>query len=203
MCFTQIRVPERVLHECHHPEEGGEGQDGPGRTADELPVPARALQPHPGRHRFGSRLVVSFVWPDSVTDVRSLPVTVAVVTDWNDTLAPAFRRSVNFFVPCYFQAFPPYRQQFLPADSCPVAQFTSADQPLAGMRPNGQSLLDCVVPVSAGLTLALFLLLRLQASTSTPTSCPATPCWASRCSCSAPRWWCTPCLATSTCCTPS
>lgn len=60
-----------------------------------------------------------------------------VVTDWNDTLAPAFRKGVNFFVPCYYQAFPPYRQQFLSPDTCPVEQFTAPSQPLSQMRPKG------------------------------------------------------------------
>jgi hypothetical protein len=63
---------------------------------------------------------------------------LAVMTDWNDTLAPAFRKKVNFFVPCYFPAFPPYRQQELAADTCPVSQFTSPDQPILGMRANGE-----------------------------------------------------------------
>lgn len=62
---------------------------------------------------------------------------VTPITDWNDTLAPVFRKQVNFFVPCYFQAFPPYRQQELPTNTCPVSQFTAADQRLLDMRPNG------------------------------------------------------------------
>jgi hypothetical protein len=65
------------------------------------------------------------------------------MTDWNDTLAPAFRKQVNFFVPCYFPAFPPYRQQELAADTCPVSQFTSPDQPVLGMRPNGERSRTC------------------------------------------------------------
>lgn len=62
----------------------------------------------------------------------------AVVTDWNDTLAPDFRKGVNYFVPCYFQAFPPYQVQHLPTDTCPVARYTSADQPLLEIRPDGK-----------------------------------------------------------------
>ena len=44
-----------------------------------------------------------------------------VVTDWNDTLAPTFRRDVNYYVPCYLMAFPPYRKSKLEESYCPVA----------------------------------------------------------------------------------
>jgi hypothetical protein len=62
---------------------------------------------------------------------------LTVITDWNDTTAALFRRDVNFFVPCYFQALPPYRQQQLPSSTCPVAGLSSESQPLLSIRPNG------------------------------------------------------------------
>ena len=34
-----------------------------------------------------------------------------VVTDWNDSLSSPFRKKVNFNVPCYLMAFPPYSDQ--------------------------------------------------------------------------------------------
>lgn len=46
----QICLSERVLHQRDHPEEGREGQVGPGPAADVQPVPAGAVQPRPGRH---------------------------------------------------------------------------------------------------------------------------------------------------------
>lgn len=68
----------------------------------------------------------------------TLVQTVTMITDWNDTLAPAFRKEVNFFVPCYYQAFPPYRKQQLHTNSCPVAQFSDPAQALLDIRPNGE-----------------------------------------------------------------
>lgn len=50
-----------------------------------------------------------------------------MVTDWNDTLAAVFRQDVNYYVPCYFMAFPPYRVRPMATDTCPVAEFTAAD----------------------------------------------------------------------------
>ena len=31
-----------------------------------------------------------------------------MITDWNDIYAAPFRKSVNFYVPCYLLAFPPF-----------------------------------------------------------------------------------------------
>eukprot|EP01038_Epipyxis_sp_PR26KG_P005828 gene5828-8037_t len=44
---------------------------------------------------------------------------IILISDWNDTLAPQFRQSVNYFVPCYYMAFPPYRE-IRSRDSCSV-----------------------------------------------------------------------------------
>jgi len=87
------------------------------------------------------------------------------MTDWNDTLAPKFRKGVNYFVPCFFQAFPPYQIQHLPTESCPVAGYTSPDQPLLEVRPDGfydnSNILNCdsylgVIFFTVGATLVVY-----------------------------------------------
>ncbi|RYH21327.1 hypothetical protein EON65_20940 [archaeon] len=50
--------------------------------------------------------------------------------DWSDTLAESFRKGVNFYVPCYYAAFPPFKQTFLPPSTCPVASYSSPSQEL-------------------------------------------------------------------------
>lgn len=51
-----------------------------------------------------------------------------VVLDWNDTHAAEYRRSVNYFVPCYFMAFPPYTEQNKGEASCANFGTISGDQ---------------------------------------------------------------------------
>ena len=52
-----------------------------------------------------------------------------IVTDWNDTLTEEFRRSVNYYTPCYMWAFPPYTQPNIPSSNCPVHYSISENQP--------------------------------------------------------------------------
>lgn len=54
-----------------------------------------------------------------------------VVTDWNNTLAPAYRQPITRYVPAFFLAFPPFRVTNRPADQCPVF-----DHKLASIDPN-------------------------------------------------------------------
>ena len=61
-----------------------------------------------------------------------VPFCRKVIYDWNDTAAPAHRKDVNYFVPCYYQAFPPYREQRLTPDTCSVAQYAADDMPVRG-----------------------------------------------------------------------
>ena len=60
-------------------------------------------------------------------------VDLSVLTDWNDALTFVHRRDVNYFVPCYFMAFPPYNFPSS-AGTCPVAEYLSPQQQL---RPGG------------------------------------------------------------------
>ena len=46
---------------------------------------------------------------------------LVVILDWNDTIAMTHRNSVNFYVPCYYYAFPPYRHTQRHADTCDVS----------------------------------------------------------------------------------
>ena len=62
--------------------------------------------------------------------LRSFTEGFMVITDWNDTLTYAHRRSVNFFTPCYLMAFPPYTEPGIPASECSVNYATSPDQPI-------------------------------------------------------------------------
>eukprot|EP01041_Mallomonas_annulata_P000898 gene898-1738_t len=84
------------------------------------------------------------------------------MTDWNDALAFMHRRDVNYFVPCYFVAFPPYRKP-MTADSCPVAQYTSVTQPFRiGGFFHDKSILQCdtymgYIIYTLGLTGAIFV----------------------------------------------
>jgi len=60
-----------------------------------------------------------------------------VFTDWNEIEANDFRKSINFFVPCYFMGFPPYRKSHMGADVCPVSQYSSPEFQLS--RTQGKS----------------------------------------------------------------
>ncbi len=51
-----------------------------------------------------------------------------VFTDWNGTQAESFRKDINFYVPCYFMGFPPYRKSHMSSDMCPVADYSSSSQ---------------------------------------------------------------------------
>ena len=46
---------------------------------------------------------------------------IIIITDWNTTVAMVHRKGVNYYVPCYFMAFPPYRHVHLPESMCPAA----------------------------------------------------------------------------------
>ena len=59
---------------------------------------------------------------------------IIIITDWNDTIAMGHRRGVNYYVPCYFMAFPPYRHTHLPENNCPVAN--SVDSLWVEQNPN-------------------------------------------------------------------
>jgi hypothetical protein len=107
-------------------------------------------------------------WLDHLLLSFSFSTPFIVVTDWNDTVAPAFRKGVNQFVPCFFQAFPPYQQQHLDSSTCPVAQFTSADQRILDIRPDGfyknSNILNCdsylgVIFFVASATLLVYAIL--------------------------------------------
>jgi hypothetical protein len=52
-------------------------------------------------------------------------IPTTVITDWNDLTAQSFRKDFNYYVPCYFMAFPPHRKQQLPSSSCPMASYSS------------------------------------------------------------------------------
>ncbi len=43
-----------------------------------------------------------------------------IMTDWNDNLSFSFRRTVNFYTPCYLMAFPPYHDPHIDPAWCPV-----------------------------------------------------------------------------------
>lgn len=66
------------------------------------------------------------------------------IMDWNKTLAQTHRRPVNYYVPCYFMAFPPYTEIHRNPGLCPVAYATS---PLQPQTPRGyyrdRSILSC------------------------------------------------------------
>ena len=51
-----------------------------------------------------------------------------VITDWNVLTAESFRKDYNYYVPCYFMAFPPYRNQKFSPNSCPMASYSSSSQ---------------------------------------------------------------------------
>ena len=51
-----------------------------------------------------------------------LTQSIMAVTDWNDVLAAKHRVNVNFYVPCYLWALPPYRVSFAATNrTCPFA----------------------------------------------------------------------------------
>lgn len=86
------------------------------------------------------------------------------ITDWNKNFALPWRAPVNFYVPCYYMAFPPYTEIHRdPAQMCPVNYATSAAQP---SRPRGfyrdRAILSCdsyfgVAIFTAGLFFFVFL----------------------------------------------
>lgn len=97
----------------------------------------------------GLMLMTALFLPVLYTLLQSL----IVVLDWNDTLAPTFRKGFNFFVPCYYLAFPPYRD--LNRNSCPVAEFSHPDQFL----PAGGFFKDSnILPCDSYLGVTLFVL---------------------------------------------
>lgn len=53
-----------------------------------------------------------------------------VFTDWNDFTSENYRKDVNFFVPGYYMAFPPYRQSELPPETCSYLQYSDPVQEL-------------------------------------------------------------------------
>lgn len=62
----------------------------------------------------------------------NLVQSIFFITDWNDTLASSQRINVNYYVPCYFMAFPPLKIPRIPVDTCPVAYALASDAPQAG-----------------------------------------------------------------------
>jgi len=52
-----------------------------------------------------------------------------IITDWNDTLSFDYRRTINYYTPCYLMAFPPYHEPNIDPGWCPVHYSISADQP--------------------------------------------------------------------------
>jgi hypothetical protein len=55
---------------------------------------------------------------------------VVVIEDWNDTLVVDKREGLNFFVPCYFNAFPPYHaiRGTFDEGTCPYLVYMSDQQ---------------------------------------------------------------------------
>lgn len=52
---------------------------------------------------------------------------VIVIMDWNDAFVASHRMGVNYYVPCYFMAFPPFRHTHKPIDQCSVASSVNQD----------------------------------------------------------------------------
>jgi len=87
-----------------------------------------------------------------------------IITDWNDTLALKHRRSVNYYVPCYFMAFPPFTEPHRDPATCPLVSSISTNQP---MRDQGyyrdRSILACdsylgIIFFTTGLFFFVFLI---------------------------------------------
>ncbi len=87
-----------------------------------------------------------------------------VIIDWNDSHAEEYRRSVNYFTPCYFMAFPPYTQQNLDPASCAAYGSISAEQaPRDEGFYNDRKILPCdsflgVTMFTTGLLFFAFLI---------------------------------------------
>jgi Ran GTPase-activating protein (RanGAP) involved in mRNA processing and transport len=52
-----------------------------------------------------------------------------VIIDWNDTLSYDYRRSVNYYTPCYLKAFPPYTKPNVDPGYCSLHYSISPKQP--------------------------------------------------------------------------
>lgn len=82
---------------------------------------------------------------------------VMPIMDWNPLHAYDHRKSIYSFVPCYYLAFPPYREYRInPTDICPVAD--SALYPLKYMQRD-HNMLQC--DSYFGLTLFTFSIMSL------------------------------------------
>lgn len=52
-----------------------------------------------------------------------------VFTDWNRTLVTPLRKNINYFTPCYYMGYRPYRQNHIDREAtCPVQQYSSSLQ---------------------------------------------------------------------------
>jgi len=51
------------------------------------------------------------------------------IMDWNQLFASSYRKSVNFYVPCYYMAFPPMSEIHRDPGTCPVVDAISMLQP--------------------------------------------------------------------------
>jgi Ran GTPase-activating protein (RanGAP) involved in mRNA processing and transport len=49
-------------------------------------------------------------------------------TDWNRTLVTPLRKNVNYFTPCYYMGFKPYRRDNIDRDTCAMNQYSSSMQ---------------------------------------------------------------------------
>ena len=89
---------------------------------------------------------------------------VSVVVDWNDSLNLEHRRNTNYFVPCYFLAFPPFTEQNRGEATCPVHSYVSTSQtPRVEGYYRDKQVLPCdsyfgVVMYTTALIFLLFLL---------------------------------------------
>lgn len=77
-----------------------------------------------------------------------------VFVDWNKYLVSDIRSHINYFRPCYYMAFNPYRQDGIARDTCDVNYAASDQQPA---NPAGNTYTRNLLPCDAYFAIVLYV----------------------------------------------